>query len=607
VDACVPALFEAVVAERPDAVAVVDTSGENTDELTYAQVNSRANQVARHLAARGVRPDDLVGILLERSADFVIAALAVLKAGAGYVPMDPGDPPARISAMVARVGTTVLVTHRRWGARLEPASTTVVYLDQPHVDGYSPTNLKVTISPLNLAYAMFTSGSTGGPKGVLVPHRAVVRLVRGAGYTVLDHTRTIAQVSSLSFDAATFEIWGALLNGGRLVIGSAKAPGLDEIVRLVQEHRVTTIFVTTRLFHLLIDERVAGLRGLYTVLTGGETIAADRVRAAVEGLPGCRIVHVYGPTENTTFSTFYEVPREFDGAGPVPIGGPIGGTHVRILDDELNPVPAGTAGQLFVGGGGLARGYLADPALTAQRFVPDPFATRPGERLYATGDLARHRSDGAVEFLGRLDDQVKVRGFRVEPGEIEEALRAHPDVRDAAVVPVAEPSGGWRLAAHVVLEPTPDGDRDATLSRVRAWLRERLPRYLVPALWRATDRIPLGPTGKTDRARLAASVSGHPVTGGEPAHRGTAGATHEQVIADVWADVLGLPAIGGADDFFELGGHSLSAIKAVARLREALGVELAPGAVFDFPTVAALAAHVRSGTLDGSHDRKPGG
>ncbi|WP_309110857.1 non-ribosomal peptide synthetase [Saccharothrix sp.] len=582
----VHSLVAAVATAHPARVAVV-SSGRS---LTYGELDACANGLAARLIASGVRPGDPVGVFLHRSAEFVVAALAVLKAGGHYVPLDPEYPAARLEYMLAAVarppapgsivprgtdnsggprgadaGGPVVVTVAALAGRVSQGVVLVDELPEPA----GPVD--VAVHPDELAYVMFTSGSTGKPKGVAVTHRGIVRLVDQPGCVSLD-SETMLHISSPSFDAATFDIWGALANGGRLVVGPAGKVTVAEVGALVAAEGVTTAFFPTGLFHLIVDEGVEALAGLRQVVVGGDVLSSAHARRFLAALPGCRLVNGYGPTEVTTFTTFHDV-RPVD--GPVPIGSPLNRTYVRVLDDDLQPA---TVGQLFAGGDGVARGYVGDPALTAQRFVPDPWV--PGARLYATGDLVRETPEG-LEFLGRIDGQVKKRGYRVEPGEVEAALRDDPDVRDAAVVATGDRADTRRLEAFLVLSGPLDGVRDR--------VGEVLPEYMVPDVWVELPVLPLTPNGKVDRAALVAAPRGSSTgetESGEPLSE------TEAAIAEIWREVLEVESVGRHDDFFALGGHSLIANRIVTRMRRALGVDVRLVAVFDHPTVAGLADHV---------------
>ncbi|WP_436498681.1 non-ribosomal peptide synthetase [Actinokineospora sp. HUAS TT18] len=527
--------------------------------VTHAELHRRADAVA---AALGDRRGTVIGILMERSAEFVVAVLATLKAGAAYLPLDPEYPPARLDQLVRAAAcpltlTTVPHTHLVAGS---VAIETLAGAERP----------QVSTSDEDLAYVMFTSGSTGVPKGVRVPRRAVAGLVDGPDVERPGPDDVVLWVSSPSFDATTFDLWCTLGTGAALVPVPAKASVLD-IGDLIVRHGVTTVLFPTGLFHLMVDECVDQLAGLRTVLAGGDVLSAAHSARFLAAVPSCRLVNIYGPTETTVYVARHVVPA--DVSGTVPIGCPAAGAHLRVLDENLQEA---SEGQLHIGGNGLALGYLDDPDLTAAKFV-----TIDGSRFYASGDRVRRRADGALDFVGRLDDQVKKRGFRVEPGEVETALRADPAVRDAAVVLAGDRADTRGLVACVVLRP------GATIAEVRS--RLALPAYLVPDVWHSVDGLPLTPNGKLDRAGLLRSLA----TEARPADQGSGGGSVEDVVAAIWREVLNLPEVGPTDDFFELGGHSLLANRVLALIHRRLGPKVSLTALFDHPTVAGLAGVVR--------------
>ncbi|MDT2009338.1 non-ribosomal peptide synthetase [Rhodococcus opacus] len=484
----------------------------------------------------------------------------------------------------------VLVTNNALAERLPALPVTILRLDAPtDVPETLPSSVPaVAVHPDNLAYTMFTSGSTGTPKAVVVTHRGVVRLVREPGYVQLDNSDVVLHQASTSFDAATFEIWGALANGARLVVGSPRTASVLELGALLREHAVTTAFLTTGLFHLMVDERLDDLGGLRQLVTGGDVLSPVRARKLLDAFPHCRLVNGYGPTEVTTFTTCHVVTPSAEAGAPVPIGMPIRDTRVCVLDADLEPVPTGVIGRLYAGGGGVARGYLGDAARTAERFVPDPSTV--GERLYFTGDLARSLPDGTIVFHGREDQQVKRRGYRIEPAEIEEALRLDPDVRDAAVVAAGDTADERLLVGHLALRAPAHGG-DHLLSAVRKRLGARLPDYLVPDRWVVSENLPLTANGKVDRRALAELPVGRPslvdtdVTSDEPGEI-------EAVIAAVWREIFAIDRVSLDDDFFDLGGHSLLASRMIVRIHDRLGVELSLETVFDHSTVAQIAEQV---------------
>jgi amino acid adenylation domain-containing protein len=442
--------------------------------------------------------------------------------------------------------------------------------------------------PDNLAYVSYTSGSTGRPKAVGTVHRGVVRLVRTEGYATFPPDEVFLQLAPISFDASTLEIWAPLLNGGRLVLMSPGAPSIEDIGRALERQRVTTMWLTSGLFHQMVEHHLGALGGLRQLLAGGDVLSAAHVRRVVEGLPGCRMINGYGPTENTTFTCCHVArPDSFDHS--VPIGRPIERTRVYLLDRDLQPVPAGVPGELYAGGDGLARGYLGQPDLTASRFVPDPWSGESGARLYRTGDLARYRTDGEIEFLGRTDHQVKLRGFRIEPGEIEAALERHPAVARAVAMVREHTPGDKRLVAYLV----PATGHELSMPEIRELLRQSLPEYMVPSSLLVLEDLPLDPNGKVDHRALPSperlELRRQRVL--TPARTDT-----ERKLVAVFCDILGVESVGVGDNFFELGGHSLLATQAVSRIREVFEVELPLHVLFDsadLETVARMIEMVR--------------
>ncbi|HEU4560010.1 MAG TPA: amino acid adenylation domain-containing protein, partial [Longimicrobium sp.] len=448
--ATVDALFARAAAAAPQAVALAWDGG----RMTYVELDERANRLAHHLRRAGVAAGTRVGVCLERGPEMVVATLAALKAGGAYVPLDPAYPAERLAFMLADTAVPVLVTESPLEDCLPPHAARIVRVDADAAEiAAEPADAPAAgTDPEAAAYVMYTSGSTGRPKGVEVPHRAVVRLVRGQDYVSIDPSDVFLQLAPASFDAATLELWGPLLNGARLAIHPAQRPTVESIGRALAEHGVTVLWLTAGLFHLVVEERIQILRGVRQLLAGGDVLSVPHVRRVLQELPETVLINGYGPTENTTFTCCHritEVPR--DGAS-IPVGWPIANTYVRVLDAGMQPVPVGVPGELFAGGAGLALGYLNQPELTAEMFVADPFA--PGARLYRTGDRVRWRADGTVEFLGRVDTQVKIRGYRIEPGEVEAVLREHPGVRQAVVLAREDVPGDRRLVAYVV----PDAD-----------------------------------------------------------------------------------------------------------------------------------------------------
>jgi amino acid adenylation domain-containing protein len=605
-----PALFEAHAARAPDAPALVCGGV----RLTCGELNARANRLAHHLLRAAAGPEARVGIHLERGVEMVVALLAAVKAGCAYVPLEPGYPAERLTFMLADAGVSVLVTQDSLRAALPiPGGVPVVSVDgdAARIAAEPAENPGRGTGPRGLAHVIYTSGSTGVPKGVGIEHRGVVRLVRETDRLALGPGDRVAQASTVAFDAATFEVWGALLNGAALVVIPREVVlSPERLEAALRAEGVTVLLLATALFNQVARERPAAFAGLRAVLFGGEAADADAVRAVLRAGPPGRLENVYGPTENTAFSTCHVVDGVAADAVTVPIGRPIANSTAYVLDDTLRPLPPGLPGELYVGGDGVARGYLGRPALTAERFVPDPFSREPGARMYRTGDRVRvrecvsasvrewndedvsreasptnalthsrtHALPFALEFLGRLDGQVKIRGFRVETGEIEAAVRAVPGVSECVVV-VAGEGGERRLVAYVVGGADADGVRDH--------LRRTLPHYMVPAAFVALDRLPLTPNGKLDRRALPAPerAAREHVPPRTPA---------EEVLAGIWAEVLRVDAVGATDDFFALGGHSLLAMRVVSRVRAAFGVEPTVRTLFEARTLAELARAVEA-------------
>ncbi|MBF6170403.1 non-ribosomal peptide synthase/polyketide synthase [Nocardia blacklockiae] len=575
-DTTVVGRFREQVAATPDAVAVAcgDT------ELTYRDLDRRADRLARDLIAHGVVADAVVAVALPRSPELIVALLAVLKAGGGYLPIDPAYPSDRLAFVLADAAPVVVVTDRDGANILPDNGIPRLRLDAVDTDDVPGAVPVVAVRPQHLAYLIYTSGSTGAPKGVAVTHRNVVAFAAGPGWRGEAHGRVLMH-SSVAFDASTYEIWVPLLGGGRVVVAPAAHADVAALARLLTAHTVTAAFFTTRLFEILADEHPESLARLREVWTGGEDMPPEVFRRALRNSPGTRLVHVYGPTETTTFA----VGRAFDATetvagATVPIGRPLGNVRVFVLDSWLRPVPVGVEGELFVAGEQVARGYFGRAALTAARFVADPFGS--GGRLYRTGDVVRWNALGELEFVGRVDDQVKIRGFRVEPGEVEAALAQHRSVAQAVVSTRDTGSGGKQLIAFVVAEagsPVDGGE-------VRRWVADRLPEFMVPAVVTVIESIPLTANGKLDRAALP-----RPELASSARYRAP-GDDRERVLAELFAEVLGLDRVGVDDNFFELGGHSLLATRLVSRIRAELATEVSIRTVFDAPTVAHLATRL---------------
>ena len=562
------------------------------DSLTYAELNARANRLAHHLGALGVRRGRLIAVCMERGPEAVVALLAVLKSGAAYVPVDPGHPAERLAFMLRDADVCAVVTQDRFAERLTAAPCPVVRVDgdadliarQPSAD---PSHRP---APDDLAYMIYTSGSTGRPKGVLIEHGSYSHhcAVIADSYGIGPDDRVVL-LSALTFDVAMDQIAATLLAGATVVVAEPVFWSPAELPDRVAEHGITVMEITPAYYREVMGHVAPGdrrLRGLRLMNVGSDVVTVDDARGwLTTGLPG-RFLCNYGPTEATVTCVLHPVPADPGGRGEaaLPIGRPVPGTRGYVLDRDGSPVPVGVPGELHLGGVRLARGYHRRPALTAEKFVPDPFGAVPGGRLYRTGDLVRHRPDGSIEFLGRIDQQVKVRGFRIELGEIEAVLARHPGIRAVAVAARDLRPGDRQLVAYLVARDGA-GPQPAEL---RAYAGEHLPDYMVPALWVPLPALPLTPSKKVDRKALPApdpAAADRPYT----APRNPT----EEILAGTWAEVLGIERIGVHDDVFLLGAHSLLVTRVMARLPALFGVSVGLRRLFEATTVAALADVVR--------------
>jgi amino acid adenylation domain-containing protein len=532
----------------------------------------------------GVKPETLVGICMNRSSRLVMGLLAILKAGGAYVPLDGNHPDARLRFLVEETGLQLVITERQWASRFPNVAHLIILDEADLFAGESTENLSVPARADGLAYVIFTSGSTGKPKGVCVPHRGVVRLVKGANYARLDDRVIMLGLAPVAFDASTFEIWGSLANGGQLVLVPASHPSLGEIKQIIRSWQVNTLFITTALFNVLVDEGTADLASLRQLLTGGEAASKLHLQRACEQLPACRIVNVYGPTENTTFSSFYEVTAqslEASTATSVPIGAPVSNTQLYVLDAHRSLLPVGVPGELYVAGDGLAREYLHHPALTEEKFIRHSLGTAGSVRLYRTGDWVRRLPDGNLKFMGRIDGQIKVRGFRIEPGEIEHRLCQHSSVKEAFVTAWQASSPEKKLVAYLVLRPGSGLDALA----LRQFVQSELPGYMVPEAWITLPALPLNHNGKVDRAALPPPPTG-------PARTDESGLTPtEREIAAWWKELLNASA-AKQDHFFAQGGNSLLAMQLLSRIRSRFGIPLSMQDLFEHPTLEQLGTRI---------------
>ena len=589
-DASIGRLFERQVAQTPDAIAIAFEQ----EKLTYRQLNERANQLAHYLARLNVGPEVLVGVCLERSLDMVVSLLAVLKAGGAFIPLDPSYPRDRLDFMLSDTKTPVLVTQERFAIALQEHSGVRVCLDAETelIAKESKENPVVQITGDHLAYVMYTSGSTGAPKASCIPHRAVVRLVKATNYAEFGPEHAFLQFAPFSFDASTLEIWGTLLNGGRLVVFPAYTPTLEELGRVIQQSAVTSLWLTSGLFNQMVEEQLASLKGVRQLLAGGDVLSVPHIKKALNELDQCSLINGYGPTENTTFTCCYRIDDPSRLNSSVPIGRPIANTRVLILDQRQQLVPAGVAGELCVGGDGLSRGYFNDVRLTAEKFIPNPFSKEPGDRLYRTGDLVRYLSDGTIEFIGRVDNQVKVRGFRVELGEIEATVNRHSSVQESVVVLSEGNGSAKKILAYVVTKP----GEPLSVSELRSYCQRKLPNYMTPSEFIMMESLPLMPNGKVNRRALAALERDDVELEGTLAEPRT---PIEEAIAGIWAEVLNLKKVGIHDNFFDLGGHSLATTQVASRLSKVFQVHLPLRSLFEAPTVAELSRRVEDELLLG--------
>ncbi len=576
--------FEDQAKQIPHAVALVFED----QHLTYTALNQRANQLAHLLSRKGVGLEVRVGVCLERNIDLIISLLAILKAGGTYVPLDSGAPRERIAFMMQDAGVSVVLTHEIFIENLCGLGAIIICLngERREIQKQQDANLFSWGHGLTAAYIVYTSGSTGTPKGIIIPHQAVTRLVVNTDYIQLHKTDGVAQVATCAFDAATFEIWGALLNGSRLIIFKkdiALAPVLFGAE--LQNYGVTVLFLTTALFHHMVQACPATFYSMRTLLFGGEQVDPQIVSNILNQGPPERLLHVYGPTETTTFASWQWVEKRITTDSTVPIGFPIRHTTLYPLDASGQPVTPTQVGELCIGGARLARAYVKNPGLTAEKFVPNPFSEKTGERMYQTGDLVKLHSNGALEFIGRNDFQVKLRGFRIELGEIEAVLRLQPAVQETVVTVWQEDSGDKQLVAYV----TPRSSAPLSSLILRKYLTDRLPEYMVPAFFVFLDQLPLTPNGKIDRRGLPPpSPDRHdsPTPYLPPTTE-----TEKQIVA-IYQQVLNRKPIGIKDHFLELGGHSLRAVQIVARMQDVWPVPLSLDSVFRYGTVAELARYV---------------
>lgn len=573
---CIHQLFE----EYAENVSDIHAIKAADQVLTYRQLNDQANQLAHFLCEMGIGPENGVGLYIERSCEMIVSLLAILKAGGAYVPLDMTFPRERQAFILRDTHSTILLTLRRHLTALPDFNGKVICVDD--YDLYtqkSKKNPDIVISPENLAYIMYTSGSTGIPKGVCIPHRAVVRLVKNTNYVNFSSGEVFLQFAPLAFDASTFEIWGSLLNGAKLVIFPPHLPLLDELECFVKTNGVTTLWLTSGLFHQVMESQPGIVNGLHQLLSGGDVLSPSHVRIALQQNPNCCLINSYGPTENTTFTCCYTI-KKLSLQQSVPIGRPIANTVVYILDKHSQPVPVGVVGELYIGGDGLARQYLNQPDLSEQKFVPNPFRDQAGKILYRTGDLVRWLPDGNIEFLGRMDDQVKIRGYRIELGEIEAVLKENSEVLQAVTLMREDQLGDKRLVAYII--PTTGAIVDA--EKLHSFLQKKLPDYMIPSAFVQMDGFPLTVNGKIDRKAFPPPEIGLPAD-----HYLSPRNEIETRLVSIWEEILGIKHVGIRDNFFVLGGHSLLAVRLLTLIQEEFGQSLPLNILFQAGTIEAIA------------------
>jgi amino acid adenylation domain-containing protein/non-ribosomal peptide synthase protein (TIGR01720 family) len=580
---CLHQAFEQQVALYPEQSAVA--YGDHN--LSYEALNQQANQLAHYLQSLGVGSEILVGICMEQSIDLIVCMLAIIKAGGAYVPLDPSYPVDRLALILKDTQLSILLTTTELLPQLPVTTAQTVCVDgDQHLWNNAPIcNLNPSVSPSSLAYIIYTSGSTGMPKGVMIPQQGITRLVLDTNYVMLTADDRIAQASNTAFDAATFEIWGALLNGAQIVViprSTLLSP--PNLAAMLQEQQITVLFLTTALFNQIASLFPTAFAQLRCLLMGGEVIDPAAVRVILKAGAPQQLIHVYGPTESTTFTSWYQVTEVPTQATTIPIGRPVAQTEIYILDRNLCPVPVGIPGELHIGGNGLARGYWQRPELTAEKFISHPWCNTENACLYKTGDLVRYLSSGDIEYLGRLDQQVKIRGFRVELGEIEAVLSQHLNILQVSVQVLTNDLGHKQLVAYVVMID----NKEIRPNDVKAFLANRLPDYMIPVIFVPLQELPLTLNGKIDRRALPVPDLAESIAANYVAPR----TELEKTLAAIWAEVLGVAQVGIFDNFFELGGHSLIATQLISRIRSTCKVEVSLHTLFTFPTITALAVEI---------------
>lgn len=592
-DNTVHELFAKQAALTPDAIAVVD----DDQQITYRELNERANRLAYFLQSKGVNLEDRVGICLDRGIDLIISFLGVLKSGGTYVPIDLSTPTERLRFMTKHARALIVITSESCRAQVpfflnefeESGQETYSLLTLEMVWDYSFSENSVShlpiVHPENLAYVMYTSGSTGMPKGVDIPHRGIVRLVKSPAYLQDPQNLVFLQLASPAFDAATFEIWTCLVNGGTLILGPTQLPSLDDFGELLQKFQITILWLTSGLFHQMVDWNLQALNTVTRLIAGGDILSPHHVKRVRDQLPSCLFINGYGPTENTTFTCCYPIQSDVDCDNPVPIGKPIEQTQVYMLDSRQYLLPIGVPGELCIGGVGLARGYHDQPGLTAERFIPHPYSSMAGDRLYRSGDIVRYRNRGYLEFLGRRDHQIKIRGYRIECGEIETILSRHSAIKETVVLSRKDHVKNTLIVAYIVLT---NGSTPST-SDLRNFLNQTLPSYMIPTEYVFLDAFPLTSNGKVDRNKLPTDGQNSP--NAEEIFVAPRNSLETQ-LTKIWETVLGRQPIGVTENFFNLGGESLIAVRLCSEMEKALQTKIPVPMVFHAQTIEQLAKKI---------------
>lgn len=574
---CIQEQFAAQVARTPDAVAV---SGGGV-RLTYRELDERANQLAHRLADLGVRPGEPVAVLLTRSPELIVATLAVIKAGAAYMPLHSAYPLETMQRIMDDAGRPLLLADesaRRGGL---PTSRQVVLVDSDSVHrGLSAADPGLGSQPEDLAYVIHTSGSEGRPQGVAVTHEGVLSIALDSRWDTGNQQRVL-MLAAYAFAVSTYEIWVPLLRGGRIVLAPPGRLDLGTLRRVIRDEQVTGLELPSGLFRVVADEAPDCLATVREVITGGDVISPGAVKRVLEECPDITVLATYGASEVTLYATATAITAPFRASSAVPVGSPMDNVALRVLDERLRPLGTGHVGEVYIAGDRLARGYFGRPGLTSERFVANPFGG-PGTRMYRTGDLARWTADGMLDFVGRANDQVKIRGFRVETAEVEAALASCPGIADAVVVARPAESGDKTLVGYVV-----GGSGVVDVAALREHAEKALPDYMVPSTFVVLDSLPLTSNGKVDRRALP-----EPVLAGSSAYQAP-GTARQEVLCSLFAKALGVPKVGVNDSFFDLGGQSLNGIRLISLINDALDAELLLDDLFDFPTAADLDRHLR--------------